>query len=100
MDVGDNENTHGSEPPSVQSNKSFSMIPRIPPDHELTRAEKSVFLLCLILVIAALSACASATPTAPVLERVTATPAVRATPYPWTDASDVMSGICFESVNY
>ncbi|MEP7293106.1 MAG: hypothetical protein ABI835_15090 [Chloroflexota bacterium] len=60
----------------------------------------------MLLLIVAFAACTStpmegASP-APVITQmllITATPMPTLSPYPWTDENDVMSGLCFESVN-
>ncbi len=67
------------------------MIPRFPFRNELTRVERRIFFVLLILFFTGLTACAPSTATPQSI-----TPA--ATAYPWTDANAVMSGLCFEAV--
>jgi hypothetical protein len=71
---------------------------------ELTHVEMRIFFGILILLLAACSPTQSPpetqTTTVQVVERIlpSATPPPTSTPYPWTDATSVMSGLCFESV--
>lgn len=70
------------------------MIPRFTNTSELIHSDTRLFA-CLLLVLAlGLSACAMPA-TVPTEIPSPPTP----TPLPWTDADDVMSGLCFEAVN-
>lgn len=88
------------------------MIPRFRGRHELTPAHKFTIFAALVWVLFALAAC-SPTPNPPssaapqdagippgaTQSAETLIPSPTPPQYPWTDESDVMSGLCFESVN-
>lgn len=69
------------------------MIPRFPVSDELTIADTRRFSRLLLAVMLVLSAC-----TLPTLSATDFPDTPSPTPAPWTDAADVMSGLCFESV--
>ncbi len=86
------------------SDKSISMIPRFNLSDELTPVVRLLIGSVIGLLVILMAACSSVldAPALPVIERPTPSVSLSApapTPYPWSDASAVMSGLCFESVD-